>query len=83
MSLSLKSESESVFRPLPPSATFAEREAYHLEHQLPGPVDRWLTANSRSPHVAFLQNYLMLDDVNGVSCVVCNIESVCTKVYLA
>lgn len=65
----------SVFgHPLSQKSTYAERLAYreNILH-LPGPVDRWLTANSRSPRfVMVLQNYLMLADVETeyVTCLV-------------
>lgn len=79
----MQSNSESIFGPsLSPSATFAECQAYRHEHNLPGPVDKCLIANSRSTRIGFLQDYLMLHDVNGASCVVCHVESVCVKVCI-
>jgi hypothetical protein len=67
-----------VFSPaLSPSATYAERQAYrHDVLHLPGPVDRWLLTNIRSPRINFLQDYLMLVDVKNqyVTCFV-EIES--------
>jgi len=50
--------------PLSPSATYAERQAYRRDVlHLPGPVDRWLLTNIRSPRIDFLKDYLMLADV--------------------
>lgn len=75
--------SESIFGPaLSPVATYAEREAYRREHRLPGRVDRWLISNSHSVRIAFLQDYLMLEDINGADCVVCHIERVCVMVSI-
>lgn len=59
--------------PIPKDATYAEHKAYcEGVLKLPGPVDRWLTANSRCPRIGFLQDYLMLEEVQTeyVTCVV-------------
>jgi len=59
--------------PISKDATYAERRAYREDVlKLPGPVDRWLTANSRCPRIGFLQNYLLLEEVQTeyVTCVV-------------
>ena len=59
--------------PLRQDATYAERKMYRENIlKLPGPVDRWLIANSRSPHVCALQDYLMLTEVQTeyVTCLV-------------
>lgn len=59
--------------PLAPDATYEERRAYREEVlKLPSPIDRWLTANSRSPRIMFLRDYLMLAEVETeyVTCVV-------------
>ena len=55
-------EAASVFGPpLSPSATEPERQAYRRDVlHLPGPVDRWLVTNIRSPRINFLQDYLLL-----------------------
>jgi hypothetical protein len=44
---------------------------------LPGPVDRWLTSNSRDAwaHDVFLHGYLMMDDVHAEQ-VHCRIERI-------
>jgi hypothetical protein len=66
----------SVFgHPLSQDATYQQRLAYRENVlKLPGPVDRWLTANSRSPRVKVLQDYLMLRtsefETEHVTCVV-------------
>jgi hypothetical protein len=67
----------SVFGlPLSPNSTFLERQAYRRDVlQLPGPVDRWLTANTRSPNILFLQDYLMLGNVKAER-VTCFVECV-------
>lgn len=63
-------------------ATFAERQEYRrVVLKLPGPVDRWLTANSRSTRIDFLRDYLMLEGVN-TEYVECVVESVCVMVRL-
>jgi len=63
-------------------ATFAERQEYRRDVlKLPGPVDRWLTANSRSTRIDFLRDYLMLEGVN-TEYVECVVESVCVMVRL-
>jgi hypothetical protein len=49
--------------------------------KLPGQVDRWLIATSRSPRIDFLQDYLMLGDVR-TEYVDCVVKSVCVKVCL-
>ena len=70
----------TVIPSLSPDATFAERQKYRrVILQLPGPVDRWLTTNSRSPRINFLQDYLMLGDIK-TEYVDCTVE--CVKVYL-
>lgn len=56
-----------------PGATHTERQAYlQGVDGFPGPVDRWLIANSRTPRINFLDNYLMLDDPSCeyVTCIV-------------
>lgn len=59
-----------------PNMTYAERQAYRRDIlNLPGPVDRWLIANSRSPRISFLRDYLLLTDVKR-EYVICFIESV-------
>jgi hypothetical protein len=67
-----------VFGPgLSPSATYAERQAYRRDVlHLPGAIDRWLLANIQLPRINFLQDYLMLVDINNqyVTCIV-EIES--------
>lgn len=70
-----------VFGPyLTPDATYAERQAYRRDIlKLPGPIDRWLIANSRSPHISFLRDYLLLADFKKES-VDCCVESVCISV---
>jgi hypothetical protein len=78
MSSTNKSDRESMAvsgTPLSPShgSTYAERQAYRRNVLcLPGPVDRWLLANIRSPHVGFLRDYLMFADVRNahVTCLV-------------
>lgn len=76
-----QSPHDSVFGPsLAPDATFAERKAYREAVGLPGPVDRWLTSNMRTTRIAFLKDYLMLNDVDGADCVKCFVQSVCLKV---
>jgi hypothetical protein len=53
--------------------TYAERKTYRWEVlHLPGPVDRWLVANIRSPRINFLQHYLMSKD--GYGYVTCFVE---------
>jgi hypothetical protein len=51
-----------------------ERKTYHDVLKIPGTVDRWLTANARSPQVSFLKDYLMMDV--GADHVVCYVERV-------
>jgi len=66
--------------PLSQDATYAERLAYRENVlKLPGPVDRWLTANSRSPRITFLQDYLMFTHVQ-TEYVTCLVEREYTKV---
>lgn len=50
-------------QPLPrPSSTYAEHQAYCLGVLgFPGPVDRWLIADSRMLHIDFLKDYLLLE----------------------
>ena len=50
-----------------------QRAAYRRDVlKLPGPIDRWLTTNSRSPNMSFLSEYLMMPDTRQqyVLCVV-------------
>jgi hypothetical protein len=56
--------------------TYAEQQTYRREVlHLPGPVDRWLIANIRTPRISFLQHYLMFKEEYGyVNCFV-EIES--------
>jgi hypothetical protein len=59
--------------PLQQDATYAERKMYRENVlKLPGPVDRWLTANSRMPRIMSLRDYLMLTEVQTeyVTCLV-------------
>lgn len=59
--------------PISKDATYAERKAYREDVlKLPGPVDRWLSANLRCPRIGFLQDYLMLEEIQTeyVNCVV-------------
>lgn len=66
----------------PDSMSAAEHFVYCRDIlHLPGPVDRWLTANSRSPNISFLKNYLMLENILQ-EYVICSIEYVCVKVSL-
>jgi hypothetical protein len=65
---------------LSPDATYAERQAYRRDVlKLPGPIDRWLTVNSRCPRIMYLQDYLLLTDINR-EYVDCFVESICVKV---
>lgn len=76
------SEGDAVFGPttLSPTASYAEMQAYHRDVlKLPGPVDRWLTSNRRSPWVAFLSDYMLLPDIRS-SHVVCYIQAVAQEV---
>ena len=67
---------------LSPNATYQERMAYRREVlKLPGPIDRWLTANSRSPRISFLHDYLMIDDMQK-DYVICFVEAVYVEVCL-
>lgn len=63
-------------QPLPrPSSTYAEHQAYHLGVLgFPSPVDQWLIANSRMPHIDFLKDYLLLECL-GSEHVICTVES--------
>lgn len=62
------------------NATPLERHAYRRDVlKLPGPVDRWLIANSRSPYMSFLKDYLLLADVKQ-EYVTCFVEYVCVPV---
>lgn len=55
------------------TTTYAERQTYRWEVlHMPGPVDRWLVANIRSPRINFLQHYLMSED--GCGYVTCFVE---------
>lgn len=57
-----------------PSSTYAEHQAYRLGVAgYPGPVDRWLISNSRSPRIDFLQNHLLLDNPKYEH-VICTVE---------
>ena len=73
----LKTNETTIFGPtasLSPNATYAERQAYRRDVlRLPGPVDRWLLANIRSPHINFLQDYLMFAGVKN-EYVICTVE---------
>jgi hypothetical protein len=72
----------AITRPLPRHTTFAQRQEYRrVVLKLPGPVDRWLTTNSRSPRIDFLKDYLMFEDVR-VEYIDCVVESVCVKVHI-
>jgi hypothetical protein len=75
--LPMSDSGPSLFGPsLAPDATYAERQVYRRDVlRLPGPVDRWLTTNSRSPHMAFLQDYLLLADIRQ-EYVLCFVEYV-------
>lgn len=69
----------AVIPRLLPDATPAEHQGYRRDVlKLPGSIDRWLTANSHSPRIDFLKDYLLLGDVKAeyVDCVV---KSVCVK----
>ena len=64
----------------PPSATYAEQQAYRLGIPgFPGHVDRWLIANSRSPQINHLSDYLMLRDPSS-EYVTCFVERRCNNV---
>jgi hypothetical protein len=59
--------------PLSQDATYAERQMYRENVlKLPGPVDRWLTANSRMPRIMPLQDYFMFIELENeyVTCLV-------------
>jgi hypothetical protein len=69
----------TVIPPLSLDATPAERQQYRCDIlKLPGPVDRWLKVNSRSPRIDFLKDYLLLEDVKA-EYVDCIVKSVCVK----
>ncbi|KIM77415.1 hypothetical protein PILCRDRAFT_12053 [Piloderma croceum F 1598] len=69
----------TVIPPLPPNATFAERQEYRrVVLKLPGPVDRWVTANSRHPNASWVKEFLMLEDAK-TEYVDCVVEAVCVK----
>jgi hypothetical protein len=75
-------DSEILGPVLSPNATYQERMAYRREVlKLPGPIDRWLTANSRSPWISFLRDYLMIDDMQK-DYVICFVEAVYVEVCL-
>lgn len=76
-------EVTSMSKPqLPPDATYGERQEYRRDVLLlPGPVDRWLTTNIRTPHINFLKDYLLLADLQ-TEYVTCSVELVCTKVCI-
>ena len=64
----------------PAPMSYAEKQAYCRNVlKLPGPVDRWLTSNRRSPWIAFQHDYMLLPDIQS-SHVVCFIASVAKKV---
>ena len=64
----------------PAPMSYAEKQAYRRDVlKLPGPVDRWLTSNRRSPWIAFQRDYMLLPDIQS-SHVVCFIASVAKKV---
>lgn len=72
-----------IGHPLSQNSSYAERLAYRENVlNLPGPVDRWLTANSRSPRIAVLQHYLMLTDIE-TEYVTCLVERECLNVSAA
>jgi len=60
--------------PIPIPVNSLQRTAYRRDVlKLPGPVDRWLISNSRSPRVSFLSDYLMISDTRE-QYVVCVVE---------
>lgn len=60
--------------------TFIEREAYRRDVlKIPGPVDRWLIANSRMPWMAFQRDYLMVGNLQ-TDYVTCTVDIVVEKV---
>jgi hypothetical protein len=73
--------------PLSPGATDVERKAYRRDVlHLPGPVDRWLLTNVRSPRIHFLRDYLMFVDGSSeyVTCTVeIETEVVCLIITIA
>ncbi|KAF7978362.1 hypothetical protein HWV62_1019 [Athelia sp. TMB] len=79
--MSLSQSLSTVFGPpLSPDATYQQRQECRQSRGIPGRVDRWLVQNTRTTHIAFLRDYLMLNDVNGASCVQCTVELVRTQV---
>lgn len=73
---------DTVFGPstLALNASYAEILAYRRDVlKLPGPVDRWLTSNRRSPWIEFQRDYMLLPDIQS-SHVVCFIEFTAKKV---
>lgn len=61
---------------------FIDRDAYRRDIlNLPGPVDRWLLANSRMPRMAFQRDYLMVGNVQ-TDYVICTVDVVSHKVSL-
>jgi hypothetical protein len=73
MPLTNKSATFALESKGPGAMTYAERQTYRQEVlHLPGPVDRWLIANIRSPRVNFLQHYLMFKE--GYGYVACFVE---------
>jgi len=70
-----------VFGPsLSTDATAEERIAYRRDVlKIPGPIDRWLISNSRSPHMYFLQDYLLFENVQQ-EYVDCFVESISVSV---
>ena len=58
------SDSDILGPVLSPYPTYQELMVYHCEVlKFPGPINQWLTANSQSPQISFLCDYLMIDDV--------------------
>lgn len=75
-------EADTIFGPttLSPTASYGEMQDYRRNVlNLPGPIDRWLTSNRRSPWVAFLRDYMLLPDIRS-SHVVCFIQAVAEEV---
>lgn len=69
--------------PLALNATYAEMQAYRRDVlKLPGPVDKWLTSNRRSPWIAFQSEYMLLPDIQS-SHVICFIEFVAHTVRIS
>lgn len=64
---------------LSPTATYQDRQEYRRNVlNIPGPVDRWLTAHERAPYIGNLQDYLMIDSRQDY--VVCHVQAVCIEV---